>query len=414
MLSDEVVERVSERLVNRIEQANTYILKEIGKVIKKIGTLTPSKAYQLEQILKYGGDYEKIANKLAEITRMNVSDIYDIFDEVAKNDYNFAKKFYDYRNAPYIPYNQNIALQNQVRAIATLTAGSYVNISRTLGFATQTASGIKFTELSRVYQEVIDKGILAISQGKSAFDEEMYRVIKELGSSGLKTVDYVSGRSVRLDSAVRMNLKDGLRTLHTEMQEQLGQEFGADGVEITVHSYPAPDHADIQGRQFSKQAFAGLQRGLEVLDYKGFRHSLDHDGNGSYRPISTLNCYHTVFDIVLGVSESQYSDEYLQKVIDDNNKGFDFEGKHYTLYEGTQLQRRIELEIRKTKDIQMTAVASYDGGNTKIGDLIAQSQTKIRQLTEKYKQLSDISGLPTKVERMRVPGYKRVAINKGK
>lgn len=414
MLSDEIIDKVIERVVNRIEQGNTYVLKEIGKVIKRIGTLTPSTAYQLEQILKFGGDYNKIARKLAEITELNVKDIYKIFEEVARNDYNFAKKFYDYRNAPYIPYDQNIALQNQVNAIASLTANQYLNISRTLGFAIRTNRGIKFTELSKMYQETIDTGILAVSQGKTNFDSEMYRIIKELGSSGLKTVDYASGKSIRLDSAVRMNLKDGLRTLHTEMQAQFGKEFGADGVEITVHSYPAPDHAEIQGKQFSKQAFTDLQRGLEVLDYKGFRYSLDHDHNGSYRPISTLNCYHTTFDIILGVSEPQYSDEYLQKVIDDNDKGFEFEGKHYTLYEGTQLQRKIELEVRKTKDIQITAVASYDGTDTKIGDLITQSQAKIRQLTTKYRQLSEISGLPTKMERMRVPNYKRVAINKEK
>ena len=36
----------------------------------------------------------------------------------------------------------------------------------------------------------------------------------------------------------------------------------------------------------------------------------------------------------------------------------------------------------------------------------------ITYLTRKYKQLSDISGLPTKMQRMKVSGYKRVAKNK--
>ena len=62
MLSDEVLNRVNERLASRIEEVNTYILKEIGKKIKEIGTMTPTQARQLEQVLKYGGDYEKIVN----------------------------------------------------------------------------------------------------------------------------------------------------------------------------------------------------------------------------------------------------------------------------------------------------------------------------------------------------------------
>ena len=53
MLSQEVEERLSEHLVNRIEEANTYILKRIGETIKQISTLTPSQAYQISQILKY-------------------------------------------------------------------------------------------------------------------------------------------------------------------------------------------------------------------------------------------------------------------------------------------------------------------------------------------------------------------------
>ena len=53
MLSQEVEERLAEHLVNRIEETNTYILKRIGEAIKQISTLTPSQAYQIQQILKY-------------------------------------------------------------------------------------------------------------------------------------------------------------------------------------------------------------------------------------------------------------------------------------------------------------------------------------------------------------------------
>ena len=53
MLSQEVEERLAERLVDRIEEANSSILNKIGEAIKQISTLTPSQAYQLGQLLKY-------------------------------------------------------------------------------------------------------------------------------------------------------------------------------------------------------------------------------------------------------------------------------------------------------------------------------------------------------------------------
>lgn len=422
MLSDEVIERVTERLVNRMEQANEYILQEIGKSIKKIGTLTPSQAQQLVQIMRYGGDFDKIITKLAQITKLNKKDIYKIFQEVAKMEQGYAKQFYKYRGKKFVKYDDNIQLQNMVNAIAKMTADKYVNLSKTYAFATTGKNGkIVYTDLSKKYQDVLDKAIISAGQGKESFDSAMRRTLRELAQSGIRSIDYESGKSMRADSALRMNLKEGLRTLHNEMQKQFGKQFDSDGVEISVHANPAPDHALAQGRQFStskydkngneieKGEWEKLQETGKAKDYKGLEVDMHlHRKSGkiatTFRPISTLNCYHFTYAIVLGVSEPNYTDEQLQKIIDDNNKGFDFEGKHYTNYQGTQLQRKLETEIRKQKDQQILARASGDM------DLVRESQENIRQLTDKYNKLSKVSGLQTKIERMRVDGYHKIKV----
>ena len=404
MIDERLIDKLVERLVDRIEEGNTYTLQKIGESIKKIGALSPSKAQELGQILKYGGNFDKIVEKLAKITDLNVKDIYEIFEEVAKSDYAFAKQFYDYKGVKYIPYEKNIALQNQVKALARITANEYVNFSNTLAFTKRIDGRVVYTDLARTYQDTLDKAILSVAQGKSTFDEQMYSTIKELASSGVKTVDYANGRSVRLDSSVRQHLKGALRNLHNETQAIFGEEFSSDGYEISTHLNPAIDHEKIQGRQFSIEEYEKLNKGDEAKDYTGKTFTLDHDHKNGFRPISTLNCYHYVFSIVLGVSKPEYSEEELQKIIDDNNKGFELDGVHYTNYEGTQLQRKLETEIRKQKDIQVMAKAS---GNK---ELVQESQQKITQLTHKYKQLSDVSGLPTKLSRMRVSGYKRTSI----
>ena len=156
MLDERLIDKLIERLVSRIEEGNTYILEQIGKSINKIGTLSPSKALQLVNVLKYGGNYDKIVEKLAQITDLNVKDIYEIFEEVAKNDYQFAKQFYSYRDMKYLPYDENMALKRQVRALANVTANEYVNLSNTLAFATRNEAGkLVYTELSKTYQKLI-------------------------------------------------------------------------------------------------------------------------------------------------------------------------------------------------------------------------------------------------------------------
>ena len=403
MLSEEVIEKVIERLTRRIEKGNTYILEQIGKSIKEIGTLNPTQAKQLYQMIKYGGDFDKIIKKLAEITKLNEKDIYKIFDEIAKSDYNYAKQFYDYKKKKFIPYEKNVALKKQVEALASITAKEYRNLSKTLAFTKRVDGKVVYTPLARAYEDTLDKAILSVLQGKTTFQEEMYSTIKELAESGIKTVDYANDRSMRLDSAVRMQMKGALRNLHNEIQEQVGKEFEADGVEISVHSHPAPDHAEVQGHQFTNEEFEKFQSDRDAKDYKGKLFPAEFNGHDR-RSISQYNCYHYTFSIVLGVSKPEYSNEQLQEIINDTNKKIEFDGKKYDKYQCTQLQRKLELEIRKQKDVQITAKAS---GNNK---LLLESQMKITQLTRKYRDLSKASGLPTKMERMRVPGYKRTKV----
>lgn len=243
MLSQEVEERLSEHLVNRIEEANTYILKKIGEAIRQISTLTPSQAYQIQQVLKYGGTYNEIAKELARVSGKNVQDIYKIFEEVTKNNKQFAKQFYKYRGIDYIPYKKDVALQNMVKSIGDITAQTYINISRTrgIGFLFRNKDGqMYFKDIQQAYYEIIDRGILAISQGKETFQTEMRRIIKDVGGNGV--VIYESGRTRRLDSAVRMNLLDGIRQVSNETSKRFGKEYNADGIEISTHINPAPDH----------------------------------------------------------------------------------------------------------------------------------------------------------------------------
>ena len=251
--------------------------------------------------------------------------------------------------------------------------------------------------LKTAYNNIIDKAIISIMQGKQDYYSAMRDSLKEIGSNGI--VQYESGITRRLDSAVRMNILDGIRQVNNETAKRFGKEYGADGVEISVHAYPAPDHADIQGRQFSDIEFEKLEVGDIAKDYKGNI----YDG-ADKRRISEYNCYHKIFPVVLGVSEPEYTDRELRAIQEENELGFEYNGKHYTMYEGTQLQRRLELEARKQKDTQILARASGDI------ELAQQSQKKINQISFRYNELCKASGLKPKKQRMSVSGYRRIAV----
>ena len=408
-MNEETIELLTERFLNRINKANEFFLIKIGESVKKIRGLTPTQAHQLIQILKYGGNYEEIVNEILRLTNLNIQDIDAIFNEMAKKDYAFAEQFYKYRGVEYVPYSENKALIRQVNALASITKQEMFNYARAtnLGYSIKDLQGnIKFVGLKETYDRILDTAVLNVGTGVDTFDNAMSKIMKDIGGSGLKTVDYASGRSIRLDSAARMHLKGALRTLHNEVQKQVGEEFDFDGYEISVHSNPAVDHEKTQGRQFSIEEYEKLNNGLEAKDYKGNTYTLDHDHKNGFRPISTMNCYHYVFSIVLGVNKPEYSEEQLQKIIDDNDKGAIIDGKHYTNYEITQLQRSFERKIRKQKDIQILAKAS---GNK---ELVKESQDRITQLTNKYKEISKISGLPTRMDRLKVAKYRRVSAKK--
>ena len=408
-ISDEQLELLIEKFVNRTNKANQLFLKKIGSDIKRIKKLNYTQAHQLIQSLKYGQSYNNIIDEMTKLSDANVKDIDKVFETYSKIDQEFYKQFYKYRNKPFIPYSKNDQLKKQTEALALLTKEEMKNFtrSRALGYTITDSDGvIKFKGLRETYESLLDEALINVGQGKDTFDSSMRKILKEIGSSGLKYLDYESGRSIRLDSMVRMHLHSGLRELHNKNQELFGEEFGYDGVEISVHEFPAEDHSEAQGRQFTIEEYEKLQKEGVATDYTGKSinlHRMTKEGLAEgFRPISEYNCYHYIFPIILGINKPDYSEEQLKEIIDRNNEGFEFEDKHYSMYQGTQLQRKIELEVRKQKDIQIL------GRETEDEILTNTSQKKINQLTDKYKELCEVSGLPSKKKRMSVSGYHKI------
>ena len=407
MIDEKLQEKLLSVFDKRFQDYNTKVLEELGNVIKQFKDLTPSQAYKLGQQLKYNTTIKNLLDELSKISGLSVKDLKKVLEKVAKENIGFADTYYKARGLDTPIYSENKALQRLVSSVYNISGVEFKNIAKSTGFRLLDNNGDPLLlDIDKTYKEVISRCVVAISQGKETYQQTIRSTLKQLSSSGVRKIEYESGYSRRLDASIRQNILDSMRQVANESQKLFGKEFDSDGVEISVHLNPAPDHELVQGRQFSNKEFENFQNDRKAIDYTGMVFEPEFEGHDR-RSISEYNCYHYIFSIVLGVSKPQYSDKQLQEIIDNKNKTFEFDGKTYNMYEATQLQRKIETAIREAKDTQILAKASEDN------ELVLQSQTRITQLTTKYRQLCNISGLPNKLStRASVSGYRKVSKKK--
>ena len=404
MINEELQEKLLSVFDKRFQNYNTKVLEELGNVIKQFKDLTPSQAYKLGQQLKYNTTIKDLLDELSKISGLSVEDLKKVLERVARDNLGFADVYYKARGLETPLYSKNRALQRLVNSVYNISGAEFKNIAKSTGFRLLGDNGEPLLlDIDETYKYVIDKCVVAISQGKETYQQSMRSTLKQLSDSGVRRIDYANNYSRRIDSSVRMNILDAIREVSNQSQMLFGEEFDSNGIEISTHLNPSPDHSNVQGHQFSNKEYEKLQSTGVATDYNG--EVIDIRIKDNFRPISTMNCFHYIFSIVLGVSKPQYSNEELKKIIDDNEKGAELDGKHYTNYELTQIMRKLETKIREQKDLQIIARASDDK------DLILQSQTKITQLTNKYKQVVKISGLPNQLStRGRVSNYHRMSV----
>ena len=396
MKDDKKLELLLERFYNRFNQYNTKVLEKMGESIKKFDGVSPTVAHQIAQELKYGTDIDDLIAELSELSGKSIKDIRESFDLVAEENVAFAEVYAKAKNMEFVDYKDNDQLKRLVKAIAGETNATFKNISnaKAIGFVLKDTNGNKiFKNLKDTYIDLIDEAVFNAEVGVKDYQSAMRGVIKQLADSGVKIheekVGYPSGYNRRIDSSVRQNVLTGVRQLNLEVQKMVGREFGSYGVEISAHSPCAEDHLPIQGKQYSNAEFKKLNASLE-------------------RPIGEYNCRHFVFSIVLGVNQPSYNNKMLNEINRESQSIIEYEGKKYTAYEATQVQRKLETAIRKEKDRQIIARASGDK------DGVSIAQKNITTLTHKYNDFSKNAGLDTYKNRLSVSGYRKVSVAKMK
>ena len=142
----------------------------------------------------------------------------------------------------------------------------------------------KDISIEKAYNYAVNRAAFEVQQGVFDFNTAIRSTIKELADSGVRTVDYESGYSRNLMSAVRMNVADSIRTLNANYRETQASQYGADKVFVSWHAMVAPDHAQINGMEYTKKKWEEISAGLK-------------------RQVGEMNCHHYLTYGIDGISE---------------------------------------------------------------------------------------------------------------
>ena len=406
MLSDDALEKLMLPILRRQENLNNYIIGIIANRIRRFGTVNASDLARLKNMMYIGGDMIKIENEIARVTKLNTNDIRDILYTAAEDLYGDSKDFFEYRCMSFIPIQENAPVMTLVKAISNETAETYINLSNTRSFVIRDLWGNKgYLPIRDTYINIIDEAVQSVKANLEDYQSAIRRSMSRLIDSGVRQfgydpqtgrtfVNYESDYTRRLDSAVRQNILDGVKAINQQLQDEVGKQFGSDGKELSVHAFPAPDHAPVQGHVFYNAEYDKLQNGEDFEDV---------DGNsfiGFERSIGMWNCKHFAFSIIVGVHPRNYTQEQLDAILANNEKGYIYNGRHFTGYQCTQMQRKYETEIRKAKD-------GYIAAET-VGDNVLKDKyhSRVMQYMNEYKAFSKGCGLRMKYDKIYVAGYK--------
>ena len=362
------------------------IMSDVVRRIKKTGEITSTADYQLNRIKILGNSSEFIEDELKRLLNVTYPELFALYDKVIDWEYVRNKDIYEQVNGQFTPPEENNWLQELSSAIVSQTEGDIKNITRSLGFSLDYGDGKKvFTPLSEYYQKYLDRACLDIASGAFDYNTALRRVVREMTSSGIRSVDYASGYSNRAPVAARRAVMTGVHNLSNKINEQLAKELETDDFEVTAHYGAQPTHAVWQGRVYSR-------RELESIC-----------GLGSVAGLCGANCNHSYLPFIRGISTRTYTDEMLEDIREDDARIRRYRGKEYDGYTCRQRQREMETTMRAQRQ---RIKYLKEGGDH---DAVLAAQAKYLQTLHEYKGFSKIMGLQPQMERVYMDGLGRMA-----
>lgn len=370
-LTGEQIEALADKYLTRIyQQLERDVITDVARRVRKTGRLTETAEIMARNMHEQGFSTAKIYSEVQAQLRADPEYVKTVAEntkkykamvtEEIKKTVKEAKKAGDklVAEAGTMAYNNDLSMWelagqdlSKPTGLGQIVAsfkkdlnGQLKNLTRTTGFK---GTILGTTGVKQAYQRVLDTALLEVATGSFSFDAAANKVVKELAVSGLRSIDYASGRSYQLDTAARMCIRTSMNQMAGRITEANCKSSGQDLVIVSQHEGARDEHVDVENKVFSLSGKSDK--------YPAFSDPLPCDGGegagyGDVAGICGVNCRHTFYPFWEGISEiPEPLDVWEEKTVD---------GKEYTYYQATQKQRSMEREIRALKREEYSAGSS--------------------------------------------------------
>lgn len=377
-MNREYKEQLSRQIERNYSDLEMRIMQDIVRRIKKAGKITSTADWQINRLRILGNSSEDIEKMLKEALNASYPQMFELYDKVIDWEYVRNKDIYEQINAEFIPYEENDELQQITNALIQQTDADLRNITQSLGFYLDYGGGKPvLTPLAEVYQKYLDSACLDIVSGAFDYNSVLRRVVTQLTNSGLRQINYASGRANRVDVAARRAVMTGITQLTGHISDYNAEKLYTEFFEVAWHSGARPTHAVWQGKVWSKKQL------ITVC------------GLGTVTGLEGVNCYHERYPFIPGISERNWTDEWLEEQNRKENTPKEFNGKEYTLYEAKQRQRQMEAAMRAQREkVQLLKDGDADP------DDVMLARAKYQGQLNEYSRFSRKMGLKEERERI--------------
>ena len=328
MLPPSYLDRMPDAFVQLWQQVEEQILRDVALRISKMEALTPTANWQLWRYQQTEALRNDVVKLLSKYTGKSEAAIRKLLLQAATEAMEREDAIYYHYDMEPTPFEESAALNNLLDAGARQTCGTWQNITATTA---NTVTG--------AFERTLDAAWLKVSTGAFDYKTAVKQAVDSLADD-MPMVTYPSGHTDSIEVAARRAILTGVNQTAGKLQVARADEMGVEFFETTAHGGARPSHAEWQGRQFHRGG---------AVDYKG-KHYPDFEaatGYGTGAGLCGWNCRHTFFAVFPELGDPpQWTQEQLESL---NARNIEWNGKKYTAYEISQMQRARERNVRRWK-----------------------------------------------------------------
>ena len=333
MLTPEQLLYLPDNLVRLYAQLEEDILADMAARISARELFIPAADWQFQKLAEMGNTYDMILAKLSAATEKTEQELREMMTVAASESLKYDDAVHKAAGKELPPLNQSAALLATLNAGMEKTKGYFQNLCRTTA-----------NHGSKQFVDALDRAYMQVISGAFTKEQAIKTAVKDLTSQGIAAAEYKNGRKMSLESAVRMNVVTGVNQTCASLQLQRCDEAGCDLVEVSAHAGARPSHAVWQGKLYSRSG--------THPKYPDFALST---GYGTVTGLCGANCRHNFYPFYEGISKRAYTHRELGQM---NARTIRYNGQRLTEYEASQVQRKLERNLRRWKREQAAMKAA--------------------------------------------------------